>query len=141
MDFTTSSARAERLAELDEFDQLSKKDIKKVIKAGTPIHVDAGGDLVREGEYGAGVYLLVSGSLDVHQGKEHIGTVAAGQLIGEIGMVERVPATATLTAVTDCEALFIEYADARKLIDDVPAFRTAVLATAHDRLQRDAHRE
>jgi len=141
MDWNTSSARAERLAGLDQLDQLSRRDIRRVIKSGTSVRLPAGDDLVREGEPGVGVYLLVAGELAVHQGSERIGSVRAGELIGEIGLVERVAATATLTAVTECEALLIEYAEARQLVDELPAFRNALLATAHHRLERDRHRE
>jgi CRP-like cAMP-binding protein len=84
---------------------------------------------------------VVAGELEVYKGDERIGTMHAGDLIGEISMLERTPATATLTATSECEALLIQYDEVRRLVDDVPAFRKAVLATAHDRLQRDRHRE
>jgi CRP/FNR family cyclic AMP-dependent transcriptional regulator len=141
VDWNSSTARAQRLSQLETLDALTKKDIARLIKAGTSIRIGAGDALVREGEQGPGVYLVVAGELDVHQGDERIGTMRAGDLIGEISMLERTPATATLTATSECEALLIQYDEVRRLVDDVPAFRTAVLATAHDRLQRDRHRE
>ena len=141
MDWSAPDARAERFARLQRFDGLSKKDIKAVIKAGKAIRVQPGHDLLRQGEPGTGVHIIVAGELSVHQDGAPVGRMRAGDLVGEISLLTRTAATATLTATSECETLLIEYDDVRRLIDAMPTFRKAIRATAHDRLERDRHRE
>ena len=141
MNWASDAERRRRFAEVERFQGLSAKDVKKVIKVGTSVRVAPGEDLIRQGEEGAGVFIVISGDLAVRQGEDDLGVVRAGDLIGEIGLVELVRSTTTVTARTEVEALLIGYDETRRLIAELPTFGAALRATAHDRLERDRHRE
>jgi CRP/FNR family cyclic AMP-dependent transcriptional regulator len=141
MSWSSPSERGRRFAEVERFQGLSPKDVKKVIKGGTSVRIGPGEVLLRQGEPGTGIFVVVSGELSVRQGEEDFGVLRAGDLIGEIGLVELVPATTTVTATSEVELLHIGYDETRRLIADVPRFREAIHATAHHRLERDRHRE
>ena len=75
---------------------------------------EAGAPIVREGEPADALYVLVSGSVDVTArgeagGEEHpLRTMPAGSYFGEIGLLEGIPRTATVTAAERCELLRID---------------------------------
>ena len=59
---------------------------------------DRGDELFAEGDPPDAAYLLVSGRLDVVQGGDHVGEVARGEIVGEIGLIERAPRSAAVVA-------------------------------------------
>lgn len=141
MNWSSPAERGRRFAEVERFQGLSPKDVKKVIKGGTSVGIAPGEVLLRQGEPGTGIFIVISGELSVQQGEADFGVVHAGDLIGEIGLVELVPATTTVTATSEVEVLHIGYDETRRLIAGVPRFGEAIRTTAHHRLERDRHRE
>jgi predicted MFS family arabinose efflux permease len=63
--------------------------------------VAAGTVLIREHEAADDLYVARSGEFDVTVGGERVNTMGAGDWFGEIGLVDRVRRTATVTARTD----------------------------------------
>jgi len=73
----------------------------------TCTHLAAGQVLFREGDTADSVFRLVSGSVDILRELDGdpilLGTVGAGQFIGEMGVVENRPRNATARAASDVE--------------------------------------
>jgi CRP/FNR family transcriptional regulator, cyclic AMP receptor protein len=76
----------------------------------TLTHFAEGQILFNEGDPSDGVFRLLSGSVEVVRGLDGdlilLGTVGAGQFIGEMGVVENRPRGATVRAATEVEAEF-----------------------------------
>jgi CRP-like cAMP-binding protein len=76
----------------------------------TPIHFAEGQILFREGDPSDGVFRLLSGTVDVIRELDGdlivLGTVGAGQFIGEMGVVESRPRSATVRAASGVDAEF-----------------------------------
>ena len=71
----------------------------------------AGIPVVTQGEPGDAFYIVVDGQLSVTvDGRLRPHTLNPGDGFGEIAMLHRVPRTATVTAMTDCELLMIDAA-------------------------------
>jgi thioredoxin reductase (NADPH) len=73
-------------------------------------HVSAGEALVREGEVGAGLWLLLAGSAavwvqDADGARDVLVEVGPGAWIGELSFLDPGPASATVTAAVECVAL------------------------------------
>lgn len=67
--------------------------------------------VVTQGEPGDGFYMVVEGQLSVTvDGRLRPHTLQPGDSFGEIAMLHRVPRTATVTTVTDCELLMVDAA-------------------------------
>jgi predicted acylesterase/phospholipase RssA/CRP-like cAMP-binding protein len=73
----------------------------EVVELATWIHLEAGDVLFAEGDPSDAGYLVVSGRLGVVQGDSHVGEVGRGEVVGEMGLIERTPRSATVTALRE----------------------------------------
>ena len=80
-----------------------------------PSNSDAGQTILAEGEAGDTAFLIVSGSVEVSVGEgakaKTVGTLKAGDVFGEMSLIEPGPRSATVKAVTDTECLVTTYDD------------------------------
>lgn len=100
--------------------------------------VAAGVDVLREGEQGTGLYVLLSGEVDVwkRDGNEKVllATLGAGELFGEISLVQAVPTTASVTAASQVTVLFLPREVFQRLVAAFPAIRDYVETLSDERL-------
>jgi CRP-like cAMP-binding protein len=117
----------------------------------TPTHFAEGQILFREGDPADGVFRLLSGTVDVLRELDSdlilLGTVGAGQLVGEMGVVENRPRSATVRAAGVVEAEFLnptEFLD--QIVSSPRAARELIqrlsqrLREADDRIVNDERR-
>src|ERR1700731_371842 len=117
----------------------------------TCTHFAEGQVLFREGDPADGVFRLLSGAVDIVRDLDGdpilLGTVGAGQFIGEMGVVENRPRSATARAASEVEVEFLtptEFLDqiagspqaARELIQRL----SQRLREADDRIVKDERR-
>jgi MFS family permease len=112
-----TAALAPRIAVLERvgiFTAADRSSIERLARAATESTVEAGTPIVREGDPADALYVLVDGSVDVTArgeagGEEHaLRTMPAGSYFGEIGVLEGIPRTATVTAAERCDLLRID---------------------------------
>jgi hypothetical protein len=104
-----ATARAEELAAhvelldaLDIFTGASRATLEALAAELRPQHVVAGQVVLREGDEPDDLYVVASGRLAVSTERAgHVGELQDRDYFGEIGLLHRVPRTATVTAVTD----------------------------------------
>lgn len=137
------------LERLGIFEAASRAVLERVAGALTEIAVDAGTAVVREGQVSDALYIIVDGSMRVtaHGGPEHPGTerflrdLGAGEYFGEIGVLEAIPRTATVTATAWSDLYRLSAEDFLEALTAVPPASTlfdvarARLATSHPMLQ------
>ena len=84
-------------------------------------------DLIREGEPGRGLYVVLHGSVDVwkRDGAEKVllATLGAGDVFGEMSLLHSAPATATVTAGQRSTVLFLAREYVERLLSSVPQMR------------------
>jgi len=93
------------LQKLGIFVSAPRPTLEKLAAASVEMSVPAGTVLVQEGEPADAFYVLLDGEADVSakgEGAEahHLRTLGAGEYFGEIGLLESIPRTATVTAIT-----------------------------------------
>ena len=67
------------------------------------LHFQAGEALVREGELGRDLFVVVEGEARIHKGDTELGTARAGELVGELGLILGRPRAATIDARSDAD--------------------------------------
>ncbi len=97
----------------------------------------AGSELTREGERGARVlafFLITSGRATVTKAGVEVGTAGPGDHIGEIGLFQDVPRTATVTAQTELECLAFGSWEFRPFVESHPTVAWRLLESMSRRL-------
>ncbi len=111
-----AAALAPRVAILEQlgfFASATRNVLERLAGLATEEPVPAGTAIVREGDPAEALYVLVDGEVEVtargEAGEEHtIRRMSAPSYFGEIGVLEHIPRTATVTAITDARVLRIE---------------------------------
>jgi hypothetical protein len=86
------------LASLPIFRPLAPTTLEKLAMRLRPLSVEAGDEVVREGETGEHFYVIDSGEIDVVHEGTLAATLHAGQYFGEIALLNDVPRVATCIA-------------------------------------------
>jgi predicted MFS family arabinose efflux permease len=113
--------RIAALEALQIFAAASRPVLERLGAAASVVTAPPGNAIVAEGEPSDALYVLTSGSVEVRSRGESGGpaqvirTMRPGSYFGEIGLLGRIPRTATVTALEPCELLRIpgdEFLDA-----------------------------
>jgi CRP/FNR family cyclic AMP-dependent transcriptional regulator len=91
--------------------QLSDSDSEWLAKAGQLVRIPAGAELIREGAPVDSMYLLIDGELKVHMKKlGDIAQLGAGEIVGELSLVDSRAASASVIALRPCAVLKVDKA-------------------------------
>jgi len=106
--------RVELLERLEIFSSARRSVLERVAAAAEQTPFDAGHSIVREGDAADAFYVLVDGEVVVRARGEAGGQerelrrMSAPCYFGEIGILERMPRTATVTALRQCVCLKVD---------------------------------
>jgi CRP/FNR family cyclic AMP-dependent transcriptional regulator len=104
------------------------------------IFLTAGEYLMREGDESHEMYYLANGTMAVFKRKgdaeQQIGTIYAGELIGEMSFLDEMPRSASVKSVGDCELTVIPRDKMKKFLSGQPNWYRALVQTLIDRLRR-----
>lgn len=127
--------KLERLHAVPLFAGCDKKELERLSTAIDTISVSAGTTLFRQGAKQHEALVIESGEAEVAIDGEVIATIPAGEMIGEIGLITRSPATATVTAATDMSLLVIPHQRFEAVLHDTPGLAWAIAQELAHRLQ------
>ena len=137
-----AAALAPRVAVLEQlgiFASATRPVLERLASAATEVDFPAATAIVREGEPADALFVLVEGEVEVKARGEAGGeerrlrTMSAPSYFGEIGVLERIPRTATVTALTEARTLRIEGAALLDALTSVPP-SSSLMENARSRL-------
>jgi CRP/FNR family cyclic AMP-dependent transcriptional regulator len=99
------------------------------------VDVPAGKVLIRQGEVGDDLMVLVTGKVGVERDGARINELGPGDFFGEIALIDHGPRTATVTAESPSRLLVVNHRDFHALMDEFPAVAATVLLCLADRLR------
>jgi MFS family permease len=101
--------------------------LERLAAASTEVTFPAGTAIVREGDVADALYVLLEGTVEVTAHGERaahadrtLRTMTAGSYFGEIGLLEGIPRTATVTAAQDCRCYRIDGEEFVQALTDSP---------------------
>lgn len=114
--------------------------LERLADRATEVDVPAGSVVIREGDEADAFYVLLQGEMGVHTGSEaavdqELPTMETGAYFGEIGLLERIPRTATVTSTLPSHLLRIAGDDFLDALTSAPA-STSLLEGSRSRLAR-----
>jgi CRP-like cAMP-binding protein len=132
-------ARDEKLDLLHRIPLFSAFDRRKLERLGMladEVDVPAGYTLMRQGDSGAEMYVIVSGQVTVDRDSTRVNTLGPGDFFGEIALLDGGPRTATVTAEQDCRLLVITHREFHSMMDEFPEIASEVLNALAHRIRR-----
>lgn len=93
------------LRKLPMFAGLSRRALARIDGLLTPVVFNDGDVLCQEGKLGREAFVIVDGEVEVSRGVEHLATLGAGSVVGELALLGHGPRTATVTAAGQVQAL------------------------------------
>ncbi len=139
----TAAARAAELADLVElferveiFEDAMRPTLEALAAATTLERVQAGTVAISEGDSADDLFVIASGTVSVSARREPLGELGPGDHFGEIGVLEHMPRTATVTAITDCQIYRISGEDFLRAVTEAPRMSGRLVATVATRLAR-----
>lgn len=94
----------------------------------------AGTVIIKEGETGNRMYIVVKGKVDITLKNRNIGSVLPGEIVGEMALLNSDVRSATATAQTDCQLALIDQNSFKLLLKHVPDFALHIVTVLATRL-------
>jgi CRP-like cAMP-binding protein len=131
-------ARDEKLDLLQRIPIFSGFDRRRMERLGMladEVMVPAGKVLMRQGDSGSDMMVVVRGSVAVERDGNRLNTLGAGDFFGEIALVDGGPRTATVTAEQPTTLLVITHRDFHAMMDEFPEVAEQVLNALANRVR------
>ena len=117
------------------FGQIAGEDLVPVALAAQEVHFNAGETLIRQGDPGDCLYIIVDGEASINiRGVGAVVTRRAKSSLGEMGLISRQPRSADCVALTDPTALRIDHDDFWELLAEKPPLALGVIKALSKRL-------
>ena len=127
------------MREIPLFSGLTDQDLSRVCGTAKEIRLRAGEELFAEGDPGDLAYLVMEGQIQISKRSDGTDVVlavrGAGELIGEMALLENAPRMAGARAATACRLLTIGREALEELLSSSPASARAMLCTVTGRLR------
>jgi CRP/FNR family transcriptional regulator, cyclic AMP receptor protein len=107
-----------RLKAIPIFSQLSDEEAHRLAAFATETSVAEGQILMKEGDYSTELIAIEEGSADVVKNGEKIASLDKGDLIGEMGLLERGPRTADVIATSPMRVIKLTHWEVRRMSDE-----------------------
>jgi cAMP-dependent protein kinase regulator len=111
---------AELLTDVGLFSKCTKRERQTIARHAQTAELPAGVDLVREGEPGDALFVILEGEAAVqHEGAE-VARVGHGSYFGELAILDGAPRSATVVAATDVKVAVLGIRMFRTLLRELP---------------------
>ena len=121
--------------ELKVFDKKMMEELAAAFRARPPQTFPAGRIIMKEGDAGVSMYIVIRGRASVSINKIVVERVGPGGTFGEMALVDQASRSATAVADTECQLLTISRSDFLNLVKTKPGFAISLLKTIADRLR------
>lgn len=107
-----------RLTAIPIFSQLSPEEARRLATFATETSVADGQILMKQGDYSTELIAIEEGTADVIRDGTKIASLKDGDLIGEMGLIERQPRNADVIATSPMRVLKLTHWEIRRMSQD-----------------------
>jgi CRP/FNR family cyclic AMP-dependent transcriptional regulator len=125
-----------RFKRIPLFQSISQKGLRAIVSASTEIDVPAGKMLVREGENGRELYVILRGTAEVFRAGRKVRELTPGEFFGEMALLNPAPRTATVTARTDMRVMVLDAREMEVVLDRERSLSKRLLETMAQRIRQ-----
>ena len=117
------------------FARTSEKSLESMIKSAVIKTVSSGDKVVQEGQGGVGFYLILDGKAEVIKEGEKLAELETGNFFGELGVIDGLPRTADVVAVTETKCWILSQWAMKSVIANHPEVALSMLEELARRLR------
>jgi len=107
-----------RLTSIPLFSQLSPEESKRLAAFATETSIAEGQILMKQGDYSTELIAIEEGTADVIRDGEKIASLKEGDLIGEMGLLQREPRNADVIATSPMRVIKLTHWEIRRMSSD-----------------------
>jgi CRP-like cAMP-binding protein len=107
-----------RLTAIPIFSDLSEEEARRLATYATETSVQDGHILMKQGDYSTELIAIEEGTADVLRDGKTIASLKQGDLIGEMGLLERRPRNADVIATSPMRLLKLTHWEVRRMSQD-----------------------
>ncbi len=124
-----------RLAAVPMFSSFTKKDLTAISKAADEVTLPAGHVLIKEGTEGYEGFVVLEGTVAVTRKGKNLATLGAGQVLGELSLLESSLRSASVICETECTVLVMDRVRFKQLLLETPSLAIKFLEELAGRLR------
>ena len=124
---------ASRLRSIPLFKEVPDEELGQIATFAQEVTVDAGRELVREGDFSYEFMAIEDGEAEVTRHGEHVANLGSGDFFGEMGLLEKTLRNATVTAKTPMRLVTLTGWDLKRMERHIPEAIEQVRATLEER--------
>jgi CRP-like cAMP-binding protein len=109
-----------RLESIPLFAGLSRKERRSVAQRADEVDLEAGREIVREGEYPYEFFAIEEGTAEVMRGDQHLAELGPGDFFGEMGLIENAPRNASVVTRSPLTAVVMTGSAFRQIDRELP---------------------
>jgi CRP/FNR family cyclic AMP-dependent transcriptional regulator len=110
-----------RLTAIPIFSHLSEEEAKRLAAFATETSVADGQILMKQGDYSTELIAIQEGTADVIQDGQKVASLKEGDLIGEMGLLEREPRNADVIATSPMRVMKLTHWEIRRMSEETLA--------------------
>lgn len=115
------------------FATMSNADLARLAQLGEPVDAEPGALLMDQGDVGLECFLVLEGEAGIMSNGQHVATIGAGSVVGEMALVGHRPRNASVVAQTPMRLLSFDIAHFKRLLEDMPQARDYIYQLLEDR--------
>jgi CRP/FNR family transcriptional regulator, cyclic AMP receptor protein len=124
---------ASQLKSLPLFADVPDEELAQIAGFAQQVNVDAGRELVREGDFSYEFMAIEEGEAEVTRDGKHVNDLGPGDFFGEMGLLEKTLRNATVTAKTPMKLVTLTGWDMKRMERHIPEAIERVRATLEER--------
>jgi diguanylate cyclase (GGDEF)-like protein len=132
----------ELMSKLDTFEGLDHHQLIEIAELGDVYEFGPDVVLFREGDVGDKMFIIVQGSLEVTSKlRPQVFLLGVGEVLGEIGLLDGLPRTATVTTADNCLLLGLTREQLETTLDSAPKFVLNIMTVTNRKIRAALGRE
>jgi CRP-like cAMP-binding protein len=126
--------KVDALRQCPLFAELSRDELQELAKTTEDLEVEEGKVLCRQGEPAQEFFVIIEGDAEATKDGESLRMMGPGDFFGEIGLIEDIPRTATVTAATPLRFFVLTRQSFWGMLDRMPGVERKILRALAKRL-------
>ena len=131
----TATQKATALGRVPLFAGISDESMARLAEVAGEQDFAAGAFIVRQGQVGTGLYVILEGRARVLRGSDELAELGPGDFFGELAVVDQQPRMASVRAETDVSCLALASWDLLALLERDPALSLNLIKGLAERVR------